>query len=314
LTNIGSGSRPTPQRIVQYKLLPPATPTIVTDESADSQSQSAEISSGIEEDDNETSSVSPVETNTANSVESAIGDGQSNETSSPDTPTFTPEPVQPTAEPTILPTSTPLPTPTDLPTPEPTFTPTPVPEWSFSNVRVDTDQYDDDLLLYGNVTNNSDSSKMLAYITGVFYDDQDQVIADEQSTYDYWLVDVIPPNGQIPFELTVADVQSVANFDFLVEAEPGGDIKSSEFEFLNVQVVNDGDYCLEGLVKNIGRDLNDYITVIAVIYDDQDSVLNFSDDEFDAQSFNAGDEEEFYVCVDTLGHHVARHELQAWGE
>jgi len=112
----------------------------------------------------------------------------------------------------------------------------------------------------------------------------------------------------------VADVKNITNFDFLVEAEPGGQSKSSAFEFLNVQVEIDGDYCLEGLVKNVGPDLDDYVAVIAIIYDDQDSMINFADDEFDAGSFNNGNEEEFYVCVDTLGHHVARHELQAWGE
>ncbi len=307
-------SQPTPQRIVQYKLLPPATPTIIPSESTNSQNQSVEVSPGTG-GGTPVAVVPSVDTNIANTSEPVVGDVSSNESPPQDTPTFTPVPVQPTLEPTTIPpTSTSVPTPTETPTTEPTFTPPPPSEWSFSNVRLDTEQYEGDLLLYGNVINNSDTAKMLAYITGIFYDDQNQVIADEGDTYDYWLVDVIPPQAQLPFELTVANVQNVANFDFIVEAESGGESKSSAFEFVDVQVENDGDYCLVGTLKNVGRELNDYVTVIGVLYDEQESMINFSYDEFSVESFNNGDSEEFYVCVDTLGHQVARYDLQAWGE
>ena len=42
-------------------------------------------------------------------------------------------------------------------------------------------------------------------------------------------------------------------------------------------------------------------------------MINFSDDEL-YEPLNNGDEEEFYICADSLGQQVARYELQAWGE
>jgi hypothetical protein len=282
---------------VRYKLLPPITPTI-------SEPTSPTVAVALESNPENTSELAPTAT-------------QSGEALLPPTATFTPAPVQSVIEPTAVPptpTFTPTSEPTVTPTLTPTLTPTPPAEWSFANIRLDTSQYEDDLLFYGNVINNTDSAQMLAFISGIFYDEQDQVVANEQDTYDYWLVDVIPPNGQIPFELTVANVQNVARYDFLVEAEPGGESKSSEFEFLNVQTSTDtGDYCLEGVVKNIGRDIDDYATIIAVLYDDQDGMINFSSDEF-FDPLSNGEEGEFYICVDSLGHEVARYELQAWGE
>jgi len=284
------GSQPTPERIVRnYKFLPPVTPT------------KSEPTAPVV-------TPSTVVTFTATpEVVSAI----------PPTPTFTPELVQSVIQPTAVPptlTFTPTSEPTATSTLTPTLTPTPPAEWAFANIRLDTSQYEDDLLFYGNIINNTDSAQILAFISGIFYDEQDQIVADEQDTYDYWLVDIIPPKGQIPFELTVADVQSVARYDFLVEAEPGGESKSSEFEFVNVQVSTDtGDYCLDGTLNNVGRNVDDYVTIIATLYDDQDSVINFSDDELFG-ALNNGEGGEFYICVDSLGHPVARHQLQAWGE
>lgn len=297
-------SQPTPQRVVQYKLLPPATPTIAPGESTSSQDQSVEASPGI---DGETpvAVVPSVGTNIANTSEPVVGDLQSNEPPPRDTPTFTPEPVPPTIEPTTIPpTSTPLPT------------PTPPSEWSFSNIRLDTEQYEGDLLLYGNAINNSDTAKMLAFITGIFYDGQNQVIADEEDTYDYWPIDIVPPGGQVPFELTVPDIQSTANFALRVEAEPAGETPHQSFEFSNLEAFEDqeGGYCVTGQIRNPGEELRDYLIIVATLYDEQDNLINFIDyDEPDFDEVGGDQSLEFYFCGDLFNYKVTRYELHAWG-
>lgn len=219
------------------------------------------------------------------------------------------------------PTLTPLPTlmaPPAQPTEEPTPTlvlPTPTPSnWSFVNIRVDTDQYEDEVVLYGNIINDTNSYQELSYITGTFYDDQNQVIASDQDTYDYWVVEIVPPQGRVPFELTVSDIQKADKFDLIVEAEPSNEIPSPDFEFIDLQRTDEEyDYCLEGKLRNTGGDLDDYLVIVGVLYDQQDRVINFAEGDFDIGALENGETDEFFICIDPLDQNVARHELQALG-
>jgi hypothetical protein len=101
-----------------------------------------------------------------------------------------------TASPTDAAAAGPASAPTEAFTPSPTFTPastpptaataSPIPEtpgWSFVGVRVYTAQHDSGLLLYGDLINNSGSSQEVWYLTGIFYETQSQIIADEGSAY-----------------------------------------------------------------------------------------------------------------------------------
>jgi len=186
--------------------------------------------------------------------------------------------------------------------------------WDFANIRFDPDQYEDSLVLYGNMLNNTGASQELFYVTGMFYNDQHQLIANEESTYDYWPFEIVPPGGQVPFELTVFDIRSMADFNLSVETQPSDITPSPDFEFLDVQSSDEEyDYCLEGKLRNKGQDLEGMLTVVAVLYDAQDQVINFGDDPFEVDTFNNGDEEEFFVCVDPLDQSVTRYELLAWG-
>jgi hypothetical protein len=195
---------------------------------------------------------------------------------------------------------------------------TPIPQtsgWSFSSVRVYADQEENSLQLYGNFSNNTGTSQELYYITGSIYDAQGQVIADEENTYDYWSVPVIPPGGRAPFELTVEGIQKAANFDLRVEAEPSSENPRQDFEFSDLYEDPGGDFhCVGGTIRNPGDRLQDYLLIVVVLYDNQERVIYFSDYFADPEYATGDKPQDFEVCVDTLGQEVARYELQAWGQ
>ncbi len=217
----------------------------------------------------------------------------------------------PTDPPTATPTDAPVPT--DTPTPPPTATPLPQ-GWVFTNARISPDPDENNLLLYGDVINNTGTSQDLWFITGAFYDAQGQVIADE-NTLDYWPIETVPPGGQIPFELTVFGIQSAADFDLRVEAESSDDIPSQDFEFSDLSQVNEDDEtCVSGKVRNLGEELQFYLSVVVVLYDGQDKVINFSDHYNHTPQNLVGDQTmDFKVCVDPLSQDVARYDVRAWG-
>ena len=163
----------------------------------------------------------------------------------------------------------------------PASTPTPAPQpagWSFANVRVYTGEIEAGLLLYGNLINNTGSAQELFFITGTFYDAQGQAIADEESTYDYWPVEFIPPGARVPFELTVDGIQSTNNFDLRVDAEPSGEAPRQDFEFSDLyQETMEYGYCVGGTLRNPGGQLEDYLVIVAVLYDNQDQVVSFGE-------------------------------------
>lgn len=254
--------------------------------------------------------------------------------------TSTPTPVilamaveTPVTSPTLVPSlAAYIPTPTSgltaAFTPSPistlTNTPLPIPEapltlgtsgWSFVGVRIYTDQYDDSLLLYGDLINNAGASQELWYLTGTFYDAQGQVIADEGSAYGYWPVEVIPPGGHVPFELIVEGIQSAAGFDLSVEAQPSSATPRQDFEFSDLYQLDEGyGYCIGGTLRNPGSKLQDYLTVVAVLYDGQDKVISFGEYYADPEYVVGDQTEEFEVCVDPHDQDVARYELRAWGQ
>lgn len=237
----------------------------------------------------------------------------------PDSPTATP--VASSSENTVAPA-----TPTDVPpspTPTPTVpsvtaTPTPSLEsagWTFASIGRYPDQDDDSLLLYGNVINNTGSAQALTFITGTFYDGQGQVIADEGSTFDYWPIETIPPGGQIPFELTIYDIQEAANFDLEVGAEESGRTPHQNFEFSQVIPTVEGEtYCLTGKLQNLAEQLDDYLLLVLTLYDNQNSVINFGDYYASGIEGLVGDQTiTFEICADTHTQEIANYNLQAWG-
>lgn len=200
----------------------------------------------------------------------------------------------------------------------PTFTPTPTATaapggWAFAGVRLQPDPEMDGLILYGNAVNQTGAAQEVSAITGVFFDGQGQITADAGQTYAYWPVYVVPPGGSMPFELMVDGINSAAGYDLSVEAETSSELPRQDFEFAQVnQWTEDETYCIGGVVQNAGGPLDNYWVVAAVLYDNQNNLVNFSDDgALDPQASNGNSP--FEICVDVANQPVARHELLAWG-
>lgn len=187
--------------------------------------------------------------------------------------------------------------------------------WSFVGLRVCTDQYEGGLWLYGDLINNTGVYQELFFITGTFYNAQGQAIADEGNAYGYSPALVIPPGERVPFELTVEGVQSAANFDLRVEAQPSSQVPRQDFEFSDLDQLDEGyGYCIGGTLRNPGSELQDYLVVVAVLYDGQDRVIGFGEHRADPKSVVGDETEEFEICVDPHDQDVARYELRAWGQ
>jgi hypothetical protein len=214
----------------------------------------------------------------------------------------------------------PLPTPVPVEIATPTSTPLPVPQpvvapsgWSLAGVRTCADENEEGLLVYGDLINDTGVSQALALITGTFYDEQGQIIANNENTYDYWpFVDAIPPGGSVPFVLTVDGIRSAATFSLDVEAEPSSESPHQDIEFLDSSQRDEGGaYCVAGQLRSPATGLQNYLVIMAVLYDEQGNVVNFGDyyEPYleNNQSLN------FEICVAPPYQDVARYELRAWG-
>lgn len=187
--------------------------------------------------------------------------------------------------------------------------------WAFAGVQNFPDQDGGNLVLYGDMVNNTGSVQQVSLVTGTFFDAQGQIVADGSRAVDYWPVDIIPPRGRVPFELTVYGIQSIANFDLTVEAEQSAEILRQDFQFLDLNQSNDGEsYCLTGRLQNPGDQLQNYVVIVAVLYDDQDNVINFGEFYDPAPANVVGNVTlDFDICVAPVKLNVARYELRAWG-
>lgn len=247
-------------------------------------------------------------------------------------PTFTLEAVavdsQPTtivpiptasATPTFTPAATNTPTATTTPTPQPTSTPTPtatpIPDWAFHDIQLYLLPEKQQLLVHGNFTNNTGVAQEIINITGTFFDTQGQVIATTGSADAYWPGFVISPNGTMPFELKVNGIDRADSFSFSVEAAPSNNLPREDFEFSNTEsLTRAGNYCVKGKFHNPGSDLQDYLTLTAILYNDQGNVVNFG--YYYHYYWEGGDTDDsmkFELCADSFGQNVARYQLQAWG-
>jgi hypothetical protein len=179
-----------------------------------------------------------------------------------------------------------------------------------------TDQVEDGLLLFGELTNNTGTTQELWLVSGLFYDAQGQLIADDDSVYDYWPIDVVPPDGRVPFVLEIDGISSAADFKLRVDADPGSETPRQDFEFLDLnQWTEDDSYCLAGRLRNPGGQLQDYLVIVATLYDGQGNVVNFYDDYgLDLEDLVGDQTQGFEICVDPPNQDTARYELRAWGQ
>jgi hypothetical protein len=188
-------------------------------------------------------------------------------------------------------------------------------DWSFVGVNGIYDPDWESVFVYGEVINNTGSPQRLSHITGDFYDDQGQVVVGQGDVDDFYQIDVVPPGGVVPFELALYDVQSVADFDLVVIAEPSGEAPRQDFEFSDLDAYDDaGDYCVGGRLRNPGGVLEDYLMIVVVLYNGQDNVIYFDSYEYYAPGILSQQEQYFEVCVDRYGQEVARYDVRAWGK
>lgn len=256
----------------------------------------------------EASEVNPAQTS---AIDSAAGFTEDTPTPAPTaTTTATAIPIR---TPTATATATPIPA--DTPTATPTATPLPD-GWHFNGLRLDPDQYENSLLLYGNVINNTGAAQEILSITATFYDAQGQLIAAADDTYASWPSFVIPQGEKIPFELVVDDLDNAANFDLSIEAEPSSDIVRHDFQFSDInQWTADDRYCVAGQLQNPGGQVDDYLIIAAVLYNSRDKVVNYGNQQqFGRIGLETGETAPFDICVEPVKQDIAHYELLAWGE
>ena len=207
-----------------------------------------------------------------------------------------------------------VPTPAGSYAPPPTATRAAPARWSFVGTRLVQDGRS--AIVYGDMVNNTGSSQKIIYLTGLFYDNRGQVIAGLANTSDYRQLQVVPSGGRVPFELTVYTVHSIADFSLSAASQPSSESPRQDFEFLDVAPSNEaGDYCVGGRLRNPGGQLLDYLVIVAVLYNDDDNVINFASYEAPSPEEVVGDQTSgFQVCVETLDQNVARYEVRAWGK
>lgn len=213
-------------------------------------------------------------------------------------------------------TATETPSPTDTPVPQ---GPTPMLErdgWSFASMQLFDDQYEYGVLLQGEMINNTGITQELYYVSGTFFNPQGQVIADENSTDDYWPFEIIPPGGRMPFGMFVDGIKSAANFEINVIAEPSDEILDQEFEFLDQNASSrDGNYCVSGRLRNLGEALEYNLVIAAIFYDAQDNMVNFGDFYESSPENITGDQLlDFEICADAFNRQIAHYDLRAWGQ
>jgi hypothetical protein len=205
----------------------------------------------------------------------------------------------------------------DIPaSPEPTSAPAGVSGWTFANVQTYANPYGDGMLIYGDIVNGTGSVQEIAAVTGTFFDTQGEVVSGAENVIDYWPFDVVPVEGRLPFELTVLGSQQIADFELVVDSRPSDQVPHQNFNVANIeQLQEDGVYCLLGELENRGDFLNEYVLILAVLFDGQDQMLNFGE-YYEPEPVEGLTEFplEFDICVDVGDKTIDRYEWRAWGE
>lgn len=228
----------------------------------------------------------------------------------------------PTSLPTATATTGPATGATFTPTPEPTAGPTTTPTataanaWRFINLTFSVDPFDSrHSLIYGEVVNASGAPQEISDFTGTFYNAQGQAVAGADRVRAYWPLAVLPPGGQMPFELQVLEATGLTRADLGVIAAPRDEAPRTDFVFENVtQSVNNDFYCLRGQLRNPGNRLSEYLVIVGLLYDAQNNLVKFADVSEGPPIFVVGDRlKSFEICLAPPYPGVVRHELRAWG-
>ncbi len=231
---------------------------------------------------------------------------------SPINPAISPSSI-PTVAPAQVPAGQPLPAPAEIADNPTAISPLPAAGWSFANVKFYPDETTNSVLLYGDIINNTGTTQELSNVTGTFYDAQGQAIAGEDNIFVYWPVEIVPPEAQLPFELIIMDGVNVADYELQVEAQPNERTPHQNFQVTNLnQRSEDGIYCLTGQLHNQGVALQEFMFLVAVMYDAEDHIVTFGE-YYETDVVNDNQLADFEICVEISQQPITRYELRAWG-
>ncbi|MDX1520665.1 MAG: hypothetical protein R3264_03480 [Anaerolineae bacterium] len=233
------------------------------------------------------------------------------------------QPLSTVALGTPLPTATVTPTPTPLPTPTITSTPpgsTPVAVesaagWSFEGVRIQPDPDLGGLTIYGEAINGSGAAQSILGLQSTIYDLQGQEIPKEIID-DYWPIETVPDGGRIPFELTLLGPSQADRVELQIVTEPGNQPPRTDFELFDLEGADvETEFCVTGRARNLGQPLDSYLIAVAVLYDQDERVINWGLGYQSAPADLTGEATVVVsACAERFNNVVARYELRAWGE
>jgi hypothetical protein len=177
------------------------------------------------------------------------------------------------------------------------------------------DTYIDSFRVVGEIVNNTTAAQQIVKISGRFFDDQDRLLAGDDSALEFFPEAVIPPGDRAPFELLVDNVTAIARYELMIDYVVSLLPVRQDLTITNLSQSTVGDrYCLTGTLRNPGAQLTESLVIVAVLYDSAGTVLNFSDypldppiNVFGSQSLN------FEVCVPPPNAGTAQAQVRAWG-
>ncbi|MGQ0603942.1 MAG: FxLYD domain-containing protein [Anaerolineales bacterium] len=248
-------------------------------------------------------------------------------TIAPITPTSTAQPTtQLTSTPTLTSiTSSPSPslestsaTPVAASSPTPTVTATASATaagvWSFSGLQSYYSAEDEAYRVFGEVVNNTGQTQDIETITGQFFDAQGQVIAGDADIAAAFPVSLIPAARSAPFDLYVDNAQSADRFELNVVAMPSTAILRSDFVIAGLSAAMENtNYCIRGTLQNPGPRPQSTVTLVAVIYDAQNRVINYGYSLRSTSAVPENSSTEVKVCVPEPNANVVSQIVTAWG-
>lgn len=168
--------------------------------------------------------------------------------------------------------------------------------------------------VFGEAVNNTGQTQDIETITGQFYNAQGQLIAGEDDVEAAFPVSVVAPGWRVPFDLYVDNAQSADRFELSVVATPSPTILRSDFATSGLSAAMENtNYCVRGTLQNPGPRPQSSVTLVAVIYDAQNRVINYGYSLRPASAVPENSSTEVKVCVPEPNANVASQTLTAWG-
>lgn len=207
--------------------------------------------------------------------------------------------------------------PTDKPSPTATYTASPPPSaagWEFTALKQTPDEDGSAFIITGEMVNRSGETQRLNFITGDFFDVSGKKIAGEDETSDYWATEMIPPDGRLPFELTVYGINQATKFDLFAQSESTSETVYSDFQAENLTISQELEsFCVDGDV-NFGDKLKRTLVILVTGYNAGNAVVSFGDDYFLIPD-DIELQTDFSICIDdTEPSSIDHYLIQIWGE